>query len=222
MIVSKEGKIFVYPLFGATALLIWIYLAYEINIFFPLTMGFFFLFCVNFFRDPKRLLPKGDNLIVSPADGKIIRLEAVNDEEIGKSIVISIFLNIFNVHVNRMPIGGSFKEIQYKKGKFFMAFDHKACDENERNSIKIITKAGNIRIVQIAGLLARRIICYAKEAESMEIGDRLGFMRFGSRIDMIVPSTINLNVKIGQKVVGNSTIIGTFKTDRNNKNAKKT
>ena len=92
MIISKEGKIFVYPLFGATALLIWIYLAYGINIFFPLTMGFFFLFCLNFFRDPKRLLPMGDNLIVSPADGKIIRLEAVNDEEISEALELKSVL----------------------------------------------------------------------------------------------------------------------------------
>jgi len=210
MIVSKEGKIFVYPLFGATASLFWIYLMFGITIYFPLTIGLLFLFCLNFFRDPKRIVPNGENLIVSPADGKIIRIETINDEEIGESIVISIFLNIFNVHVNRMPMTGSFREVQYKKGKFLMAFDHKACDENERNTINIVTNFGLLRIVQITGLIARRIICYAKEGDSMEIGERLGFMRFGSRIDMIVPSTINLNVKIGEKVVGNSTIIGTF------------
>ena len=210
MIVSREGKIFVYPLFGATALLIWIYLTYGINIFFPLAIGSLYLFCLNFFRDPKRLVPKGTNLIISPADGKIIRIETINDEEIGESIVISIFLNIFNVHVNRMPIDGSFRKVHYKKGKFLLAFDHKACDENERNTINIMTNFGLVKIVQITGLVARRIICYAKEGDSMEMGERLGFMRFGSRIDMTVPSKINLNVKIGQKVVGNRTIIGTF------------
>ena len=119
-------------------------------------------------------------------------------------------LNIFNVHVNRMPISGSFQNVKYLKGKFLLAFDHKACDENERNTIKISTEIGTIKIVQIAGLLARRIICYAKKEDTMKIGGRLGFMRFGSRIDLTIPSNVNLDIKIGQKVVGNRTVIGTY------------
>ena len=210
MIVSKEGKIFVYPLFIATAISAFTYLYYGISIYFMLGSGVIFFFCLNFFRDPKRLVPKGDNQIVSPADGKIIRIERIDDDEFGDSQLISIFLSIFNVHANRMPIDGSFLGVKYEKGKFLMAFDHKACDENERNSITIMTGIGPIRLVQIAGLLARRIICYAKVGESMKIGSRLGFMRFGSRIDLIIPSTVKLNVELGQKVMGNSTIIGTF------------
>tara|TARA_B100001250_G_scaffold50687_1_gene39614 strand:- start:910 stop:1542 length:633 start_codon:yes stop_codon:yes gene_type:complete len=210
MIVSKEGKIFVYPLFIATAISAFTYLYYGISIYFLLGSGVIFFFCLNFFRDPKRLVPKGDNQIVSPADGKIIRIERIDDDEFGDSQLISIFLSIFNVHANRMPIDGSFLGVKYEKGKFLMAFDHKACDENERNSITIMTGIGPIRLVQIAGLLARRIICYAKVGESMKIGSRLGFMRFGSRIDLIIPSTVKLNVELGQKVMGNSTIIGTF------------
>ena len=210
MIVSKEGKIFVYPLFIATAISAFTYLYYGISIYFLLGSGVIFFFCLNFFRDPKRLVPKGDKQIVSPADGKIIRIERIDDDEFGDSQLISIFLSIFNVHANRMPIDGSFLGVKYEKGKFLMAFDHKACDENERNSITIMTGIGPIRLVQIAGLLARRIICYAKVGESMKIGSRLGFMRFGSRIDLIIPSTVKLNVELGQKVMGNSTIIGTF------------
>ena len=210
MIVSKEGKIFVYPLFIATAISAFTYLYYGISIYFLLGSGVIFFFCLNFFRDPKRLVPKGDNQIVSPADGNIIRIERIDDDEFGDSQLISIFLSIFNVHANRMPIDGSFLGVKYEKGKFLMAFDHKACDENERNSITIMTGIGPIRLVQVAGLLARRIICYAKVGESMKIGSRLGFMRFGSRIDLIIPSTVKLNVELGQKVMGNSTIIGTF------------
>jgi len=210
MIVSKEGKIFVYPLFIATAISAFTYLYYGISIYFMLGSGVIFFFCLNFFRDPKRLVPKGDNQIVSPADGKIIRIERIDDDEFGDSQLISIFLSIFNVHANRMPIDGSFLGVNYEKGKFLMAFDHKACDENERNSITIMTGIGPIRLVQVAGLLARRIICYAKVGKSMKIGSRLGFMRFGSRIDLIIPSTVKLNVELGQKVMGNSTIIGTF------------
>ena len=199
-----------YPLFIATAISAFTYLYYGISIYFLLGSGVIFFFCLNFFRDPKRLVPKGDKQIVSPADGKIIRIERIDDDEFGDSQLISIFLSIFNVHANRMPIDGSFLGVKYEKGKFLMAFDHKACDENERNSITIMTGIGPIRLVQVAGLLARRIICYAKVGESMKIGSRLGFMRFGSRIDLIIPSTVKLNVELGQKVMGNSTIIGTF------------
>ena len=109
-----------------------------------------------------------------------------------------------------MPISGSFQNVKYLKGKFLLAFDHKACDENERNTIKISTEIGTIKIVQIAGLLARLIICYAKKEDTMKIGGRLGFMRFGSRIDLTIPSNVNLDIKIGQKVVGNRTVIGTY------------
>ena len=210
MKIAKEGRIFVYPLFISTILLLSINIVYNTNIFFPLFSGAVLLFCLNFFRDPIRLIPRRDNIIVSPADGKIIRIEKVNDEEVGDSIIISIFLNIFNVHVNRMPIRGSFEDVKYMKGKFLLAFNHKACDENERNTIKISTEIGTIKIVQIAGLLARRIICYAIKEDSMEIGERLGFMRFGSRIDLTIPSKVNLDIKLGQKVVGNRTVIGTY------------
>ena len=152
-----------------------------------------------------------ESLIISPADGKIIRIDKVNDDQVGENASrISIFLNVFNVHVNRMPLDGTFDDIKYSKGKFLLAFDHKACDENERNSIKVNTEIGMIKIVQIAGLLARRILCYARKENSMKMGERLGFMRFGSRIDLTIPSKVNLKIKVGQKVVGNRTIIGTY------------
>ena len=210
MTIAKEGRMFVYPLFTFTTLLFCIKVVYGINILFPFISSLLFLFCLNFFRDPRRAVPNCENIILSPADGKIIRIEKVNDDEVGDSITISIFLNIFNVHVNRMPISGSFQNVKYMKGKFLLAFNHKACDENERNTIKISTEIGIIKIVQIAGLLARRIICYAKEEDTMKIGGRLGFMRFGSRIDLTIPSNVNLDIKIGQKVVGNRTVIATY------------
>ena len=210
MKIAKEGIIFVYPLFISTILLFSINFVSNTNIFFSFFSGAVFLFCLNFFRDPNRIIPIRDNIILSPADGKIIRIEKVNDEEVGDSIIISIFLNIFNVHVNRMPMSGSFQDVKYMKGKFLLAFDHKACDENERNTIKISTEIGTVKIVQIAGLLARRIICYATKEDSMEIGERLGFMRFGSRIDLTIPSKVNIDIELGQKVVGNRTVIGTY------------
>lgn len=210
MSISKEGKIFIIPLSMVTFMLSLGYALFSIKFFYPLFFFAVLIFCLIFFRDPKRPIPKGVNQIISPADGKIVRIDYINDEEIGNSIIISIFLNIFNVHVNRMPVDGKFLDIKYEKGKFLLAFHHNASDENEKNIIKLMTKVGTIKIVQIAGLLARRIICYAEKGNSMDIGDRLGFMRFGSRIDIILPSKVKVNVQKGDKVMGNTTIIGTF------------
>ena len=210
MRIAKEGKIFVYTVFFLTIILIILYYLYNISGIIPAISGLLFLFCLNFFRDPIRIMPDGENIIVSPADGKIIRIEKLHDEEIGESFTVSIFLNILNVHANWMPLDGDFLDLQYSKGKFLLAFNHKACDENERNIIKINTVIGTIKIVQIAGLLARRILCYAKKGNSMRIGERLGFMRFGSRIDLTISSKVNLKVKEGQKVVGKKTIIGSY------------
>ena len=206
MKLSPEGNIFVFPLMIMTGLLLLFWSMGHVTIYLPSFIGLILLFCLNFFRDPKRLVPEGTNQIVSPADGKIIRIDP-QDEEFQ---IVSIFLNVFDVHVNRMPITGTFSDLNYTKGKFLMAFDHNACDENERNIITIETAVGPIRLVQIAGLIARRIICYANKGQKMQIGDRLGFMRFGSRIDLILPNKIKLEVKLGQKVMGNTTIIGTF------------
>ena len=205
MKLSPEGNIFVYPLLIITGLLFWFWSIDQISIYLPACIGIILLFCLNFFRDPERLVPTGINHIVSPADGKIISIRTQDDYQ-----VVSIFLNIFDVHVNRMPITGTIMDVEYNKGKFLMAFEHNACDENERNIITINSLIGTIRLVQIAGLIARRIICYANKGKEIEIGDRIGFMRFGSRIDLILPTKINLEVKLGQKVMGNTTIIGTF------------
>ena len=206
MKLSPEGNIFVFPLIILTGLLILFWSMGHVTIYLPSFIGLILLFCLNFFRDPKRLVPKGINQIVSPADGKIIRIDT-QDEEFQ---IVSVFLNVFDVHVNRMPITGTFSDVSYTKGKFLMAFDHNACDENERNIITIETAVGPIRLVQIAGLIARRIICYANKGEEMQIGDRLGFMRFGSRIDLILPNKINLEVKYGLKVILNTKINGKF------------
>ena len=210
MRLAPEGRIIVLPLFLLTGLIL--YLTVSMGTSFTL-VGIAFgllVFCLNFFRDPVRNLPAGKNLILAPADGKIVKLIEVDDPELGESQLVSIFLNVFNVHANRMPIEGTFTDVKYHKGKFLAAFDHKASDENERTEITIISKVGTLKVKQIAGLIARRILCYAKNGESMEMGGRLGFIRFGSRTDLILPKHVNLSVKLGQKVVGNKTIMGTF------------
>ncbi|SUZ53755.1 uncharacterized protein METZ01_LOCUS6609, partial [marine metagenome] len=154
---------------------------------------------------------KQDNLILSPADGKIIKISDFEDPKSGEKLkLISIFLSVFNVHVNRMPIDGKFIDVNYVKGEFLAAFDHKASDKNERMEISIETKFGIIKVKQIAGLVARRILCHAKVGEKMLAGGRLGFIRFGSRTDIILPASINLEIKLDQKVFGGETVIGEY------------
>ncbi len=213
MKLASEGNIIIYPLFILLLLSIissYVYDASSIHIatsFLTVLM----IFCLNFFRDPKRIIPKQDNLILSPADGKIIKIEEMHDPNGGEKLkIVSIFLSVFNVHANRMPVDGKFMDVQYVKGKFLAAFDHMASDHNERTEIKIQTKFGIIKVKQIAGLVARRILCYANVGEKMEAGGRLGFIRFGSRTDIILPASINLEIKLNQKVLGGETVIGKY------------
>ena len=182
--------------------------------FFPL-IGFLFiiltLFIVYFFRDPKRIIPV-DDLIVSPADGLITYIGECNSpEESGinqKLLKISIFLNIFNVHVNRVPTYGHVKKINYISGKFFSATLDKSSLENERNIIVIEKNNTDLIIVtQIAGLIARRIVCSLKNNEKILQGDRMGIIKFGSRVDLYLPLSYKPLVALGQTVIGGETII---------------
>ena len=171
--------------------------------------GLLFLFSCNFFRDPVRSIPLDESSIVAPADGKIIRIDQVNDSEIGEGANrISIFLSVFNVHVNRVPITGTVKDVKYIPGKFLVAYDHKASDENEKTDILFIGVNITYRVHQIAGIIARRIRCYAEKDLKMEKGDRLGFIMFGSRTDIIFPESVQIEVDLGDKVKGGETIIG--------------
>ena len=211
MRIAPEGYLFIVPLlittlgtFGGAWLL-------GADMFLGNITAVILLFCLNFFRDPVRHCSADEKSIVSPADGKVINIEDVNDHDLGpESKLISIFLSVFNVHTNRMPVTGQFQRVIYKPGKFLAAFDHKASDYNEQTEILIDSKFGPIKVKQIAGIIARRIFCYAKKNIHMQQGNRLGFIRFGSRTDLIVPKSVNLHVEIGQKVTGTETIIGTF------------
>lgn len=168
------------------------------------------LFCLNFFRNPKREIPGDDRIIISPADGKIVKINPVQDPDIGSGNIVSIFLNVFNVHVNRAPTDGTVKLVNYKKGKFLAAFNHSASDENEQTNILLESSAGLIKLKQIAGLIARRIRCYVDEDSQLKKGERFGFIMFGSRVDIILQEHIELKVKLGQKVKGGESIIGKY------------
>ena len=167
-----------------------------------------------FFRDPDRVIPTDEGLIVSPADGKIIEVTEAKEERFLKdrAIKVSIFLNLFDVHVNRIPCSGRIRGIHYQPGKFLAANKDLASTENEQNAILLETPSGaKLVFVQVAGLVARRILCWVKEGDAVERGFRFGMIRFGSRTDLFLPLGTEIKVKLGQKVKGGSSIIGVFK-----------
>ncbi len=170
--------------------------------------GILFIFCLNFFRDPQRSTPEGENLLISPADGKVVLIDEIEDDAVGNAKQISIFLNVFNVHSNKMPVDGVVESVEYKKGKFKAAFDHSASDVNEQAIVVLSRGNIKIKIKQIAGLIARRIHCYVKVGSEVNPGERFGFIMFGSRTDLIVPFNSVVNVKVGDKVTGGRTIVG--------------
>ena len=169
-------------------------------------------FCVcGFFRDPERIIPDQEGVFVSPADGKVIRADLVDNTPFyqGECRKISIFMSVFNVHVNRIPYSGKITKIRYFPGKFFSANLDKASSENEHNAVFIETENGQpLCVVQIAGLIARRIICKVQPGDPVRRGQRFGLICFGSRLDVYLPKTVNLNVAIGDKVLAGTTVLG--------------
>jgi len=204
--IHAEGYKFL-VIFGLTTLIL-----YFINSFLGLLGFILTVWCYYFFRDPERHSINSDEYLVSPADGEVIKVEEVNGpKELGlenkKMTKISVFMNVFNCHVNRIPITGTINEIFYKPGKFLNASLDKASEENERNYFKIKLKNGEeIVIVQIAGLIARRIVCEVEQGQDLKQGDRIGMIRFGSRVDMYFKNKKVL-AKLGQNVVAGESLI---------------
>lgn len=167
------------------------------------------LFVLQFFRDPPRAIPQDTGAVLSPADGRIVAVERTQDVYAQRdSIKVSVFMNVFNVHSNRSPVDGTVQRIQYFPGKFVNADLDKASLENERNALLIKTADDqDITCVQVAGLIARRILCYVKTGDVMARGQRYGFIRFGSRVDVYLPLSATVKVTIGDKVSATSTIL---------------
>ncbi len=172
----------------------------------PLALAAFFLW---FFRDPQRAIPEGAGLVVSPADGKITSVKPINTRN-GERISISIFLNVFDVHVNRAPVAGKVTEVRYKKGKYLNAMDTRSADLNEQNICVLETDEGyHVIFKQIAGLLARRIVFRPKVGDRLERGDRVGLIKFGSRTDILLPPYAIVLVNPGERVKGGSSVLAT-------------
>jgi len=167
------------------------------------------LFVVQFFRDPPRAVPSQPNAVLSPADGRIVKVEKVRDPMTERdTLLISVFMNVFNVHSNRAPVDGTVERIQYSAGKFVNADLDKASSENERNAMVLqLANGERIAVVQVAGLIARRILCYAKVGQRLARGERYGFIRFGSRVDVYLPLTARPKVAVGDVAHATTTIL---------------
>ncbi|MBM3359946.1 MAG: phosphatidylserine decarboxylase [Betaproteobacteria bacterium] len=171
------------------------------------------LFILQFFRDPKREAPSKKNIVVSAADGKVIVIEKCKDNYLNRpAIKVSVFMNVFNVHSNKSPAKSTVMNKWYFPGKFLNAALSKASLENERCALHLRTKEGfDITCVQIAGLIARRILCYVNKGEVLDVGERYGFIRFGSRVDLFLPINSKIKVSLGEKVFNSETIIAELK-----------
>jgi len=170
---------------------------------------FILIFTLNFFRDPERTTPNDENVIVSPADGKILIIKEVVDERFvnEEAWQISVFMSPLNVHVNRIPIDGKVDYLKYIKGEYLVAYHDKADTRNERSEIGMTSKHGKVLFTQVAGMVARRIIYDLNEGDSVKMGERFGMIRFGSRVDVVVPKKWKLNVKVGDLTKAGETIL---------------
>ncbi|MDO6963650.1 phosphatidylserine decarboxylase [Rhizobium alvei] len=174
--------------------------------------------CAYFFRDPERFTPQSDDLAISPADGKVsLVTRALPPSELGLGsepmLKISVFMNVFNCHVNRAPMTGTVEQIAYRAGSFLSADLDKASAENERNGMVLTTARGRIGVVQVAGLVARRILCWAVPHTSLETGERFGLIRFGSRLDVYLPEGFTPAVTVGQTAIAGETVLAKFGTE---------
>ena len=213
MRIHPEGKNFlVFAGLAAVTLIVIFYVLLVFWLFAVLSVGalLLFLFFLQFFRHPYRLTPAGENIIVSPADGKVVVKEQVNEPEYLKEerTQISIFMAPFDVHVNRVPVSGVLEYYRYHPGKYLAAYNPKSSELNEMNSIGIANKKlGKFFFRQIAGVVARRICFYPKEGDYLKKGYEMGFIKFGSRMDLFVPLDYKINVEIGDQVYGGETVI---------------
>jgi phosphatidylserine decarboxylase len=204
--VEKDGLIFILPTLAVSGILFLLRFSWT---------GTFVLlvaaFIVYFFRDPEREIPAGERVVLSPADGKIVTIKPFPDWRgpFGESLVrISIFLSVFDVHVNRAPIAGLVQEVKHTPGRFKAAWGEEASQENEQTLLRFATPDGDVWVKLIAGLIARRIVCRVGPGQKVEAGQRIGLIRFGSRVDCILPEATVLRVRRGQMVKGGTTVLG--------------
>ena len=197
----RDGYLYAAPLIAAAVLLGW--LTQPAWAILPCLLAFFFLW---FFRDPERAIPQDAGAVVSPGDGKVTEVSTVT---VGneKQTRLSIFLSVFNVHVNRSPIAGVVRDVRYQRGQFLNAMNRASAEQNEQNIVTVEGDGQKVVFKQIAGLLARRIVFYPNVGDRLERGQRVGLIKFGSRVDVVLDSSARVNVKIGDHVKGGATVL---------------
>jgi phosphatidylserine decarboxylase len=204
MTIAREGWPYIALLLGAAVLAF----AFRWNVTggILLVLGLFTSF---FFRDPERSVPNDPRLVLSPADGKVVQvIGAPDDHALGKGATqISIFLSIFDVHINRSPIGGKIASVQYHPGEFLPAFDHKASARNEQNTVIVEGTGTRVMFKQIAGLIARRIVFKKRPDDDVAAGERVGLIKFGSRVDVFLPAGVTVRVEVGDRVAGGTSVL---------------
>ena len=198
----RDGYIYGLSLLAVAMLLAWATGSWPWSIA-PVLLAAFFLW---FFRDPQRTVPDGEGLIVSPGDGLVTETAAISTPE-GPRQRISIFLSVFDVHVNRSPIGGVLTQVRYRKGEYLNAMNPSSADRNEQNAVTVRGPGFEVTFKQIAGLLARRIVFNFSEGDAVERGQRVGLIKFGSRVNVLLPAEATLRVKVGQRVKGGSSVL---------------
>ncbi len=201
--IAREGIVFILPPAGLAFLFFWLGL-------WPVGIAFVLLaaFMVYFFRDPKRVVPTDTNVIVSPADGRVTRVSALEEANENSATLVSIFLSPLDVHINRSPIAGEVTSVAYLRGKFVPATDARASVINEQNVLTIQGETITVICKQIAGILARRIVCWKRAGDRVALGERIGLIKFSSRTDLILPANVEVLVTVGARVRGGTTIIG--------------
>jgi phosphatidylserine decarboxylase len=173
--------------------------------------GLFALFAISFFRDPERVSPSGKGAILAPADGRVLLIEEQGNGPVvaERTMKISIFMSVFNCHVNRIPLGGVIEEIDYRPGKYFAAHQDRASGQNEQNILHMKTdQEDHLAVVQIAGLIARRIVCWVRSGDRVSAGDRFGLIQFGSRVDLYLPLESRITIKRGDRTKAGLTVLG--------------
>jgi phosphatidylserine decarboxylase len=204
----RDGYFYAVPLIAAAALLGW--LTNPAWAIIPILLAIFFLW---FFRDPERVIPQDAGAVVSPGDGKVTDVSKIRqgNEELTR---ISIFLSVFNVHVNRSPIAGVIRDVRYQRGKFLNAMDKVSAEQNEQNIVTVEGDGQRVVFKQIAGLLARRIVFHPKIGDTLQRGQRVGLIKFGSRVDILFDSSARINVKIGDRVKGGASVLAYLQPQR--------
>ena len=201
----RDGYIYGLSLLAVAALLFWFTGGWVWSVV-PVLLA---AFCLWFFRDPERTIPPGAGLVVSPGDGVVTETVSINTPD-GPRQRISIFLSVFDVHVNRSPIGGVITSVRYQKGLYLNAMNPASAERNEQNIVTVRGEGFEVTFKQIAGLIARRIVFNFAEGQSIARGQRVGLIKFGSRVDVIVPSTAKLRVKVGERVKGGASVLASI------------